>query len=70
MSDPFDPYSFFGNFDRDVMIVGLLRAFLLLIYAIFDNVLLLIMAGIGIFGMIIVQAFRNHKRALVSIVLS
>ena len=66
MSDPFDPYSFFGNLDRDVMIVGLLCAFLLLIYAIFDNVLLLIVAGIGIFGVIIVQAFRNHKRAPLS----
>ena len=63
-ASPFDPYSFFGHLDRDVMIIGVLCALLVFIYAIFGNEYLVIVAIIGIFGMIIVQAIRNHKRRI------
>ena len=63
-ASPFDPYSFFGHLDIDVFFVVVLCALLIFIYAIFGNEYLLIVAVIGVFGMIIVQAFRNYKRRI------
>ena len=61
---PYDPYSFFGHLDRDVFIMLMVSAFLLLIYAIYGNVFLLIGAVLVFLGLIIVQIIRNNRRRI------
>jgi hypothetical protein len=59
-----DPYGFFGHIDRYLMMVEVLCALLVVIYAIVDNVFLLIVAIAGIIGVVLVQAIRNRKRRI------
>lgn len=59
-----DPYGFFGHIDRDLMIVEVLCLLLVVLWVIVDNVFPLIAAILGIIGVVVVQANRNHRQRI------
>jgi hypothetical protein len=61
---PYDPYSFFGHLNKDVLIALILCGLSLLLYVFYDNVYLVILGGAGFVGLIVVQMIRNHRRRL------